>query len=256
MENNKGVEYIMKLRRTFSGLLFGVGCAMTFVGLLSLILPAVPNDQLQLVLASFALPSENAMVNIINTCMSFAIENGWQVLIGGALMLTIGVVFFSRYTVEEAPPPRREIYRRPVQQTEPLWETPEPARSGPNPFADLALWEQYAPKAQAVQPRDVPKVGFVSPMLEPNRIEEETPVDTANIYARPAPQPEPEVIPVSPPRPEPEPIPEPVPEAPALDLVEAEAAPADEQPETPPQSGTPVQLSPRIRSTIGKRREW
>lgn len=250
MENKEGIEYAMKLRRTLSSLLFGVGCAMTFVGLLALILPAVPNNQLQLVLASFALPSENPLVNIINTCMSFASHNGWQVLLCGAVLLTVGVVFFSRYTVEEAPPPRREIYRRPVPQQEPLWETPATAQNGPNPFADLALWEQYAPKSQPVQPRETPKVGFGSPMLEPNRIEEE-PLAPAPVqsYARPAPQPEPEPEPIA--------IVQPLSEAPAAEPqpVEAEPSPA-EPPENPPQSGIPVQLSPRIRSTMGKRREW
>lgn len=240
----------MKLRRTLSGILFGVGCAMTFVGLLALILPAIPNEQLQLVLASFMVASPHPLVDIVNTCMSFAIRNGWQVLLCGAVLLTIGVIFFSRYTVEEAPPPRREIYRRPVPQQEPLWEQPDTAPKGPNPFADMAMWEQFAPKAQAEPAKEVPKVGFGSPMLEPNRIEEEpTPpvIDPAQIYARPAPQAEPEETVEN------------VEEIPHADPVsEPEEVPSqpEEMPENAPQSGTPVQLSPRIRSTMGKRREW
>ena len=240
----------MKLRRTLSGILFGVGCAMTFVGLLALILPAISNDQLQLVLASFMLPSDNPVVDIVNTCMSFAIKNGWQVLLCGAVMLTIGVVFFSRYTVEETPPPRREIYRRPSPQQEPLWETPATAQTGPNPFADMAMWDQFAPKMQAAPAKEPPKVGFGSPMLEPNRIEEELPVpasDPAQVYARPVPPPEPETVS--------EPVTEPVADEIPSEPEEAPAFP-DQTAENVPQSGTPVQLSPRIRSTIGKRREW
>lgn len=240
----------MKLRRTLSGILFGVGCAMTFVGLLALILPAIPNEQLQLVLASFMVASPHPLVDIVNTCMSFAIRNGWQVLLCGAVMLTTGVIFFSRYTVEEAPPPRREIYRRPVPQQEPLWEQPDTVPKGPNPFADMAMWDQFAPRTQAEPVKEVPKVGFVSPMLEPNRIEEEAAapvIDPAQIYARPTPPPAAEETV--------EMVEEIHPTEPAAEPEDG-PAPSEEMLENAPQSGTPVQLSPRIRSTMGKRREW
>ena len=38
----------MKVRRTIGGVLFGMGCAVTFVGILATVLPMIQNDQLQL----------------------------------------------------------------------------------------------------------------------------------------------------------------------------------------------------------------
>ena len=35
----------MKVRRTIGGALFGIGCAVTFVGILATVLPMVQNDQ-------------------------------------------------------------------------------------------------------------------------------------------------------------------------------------------------------------------
>ncbi len=242
MENKEGIESIMKLRRALSGILFGVGCAMTFVGLLALILPAIANEQLQLVLASFLLPSQHLLVSAVNRCMSFALENGWRVLLCGAALLAVGVTLFSRYTADE-PVSKTESYRRPVQQP-PLWEAPPAEANGPNPFADTTLWEQYAPKIQAPTPSETPAIGFVSPLLEPNRIEEEAPAAAPEtLYARPVPASEPEPLADAE-----------IPAAEALPAMpEDEPAPSAEAPDP---SAAPVQLSPRIRSTMGKRREW
>ena len=55
----------MKVRRTIGGALFGIGCAVTFVGILATVLPMVQNDQLQLVLSSFEMPSGNLIVSAI-----------------------------------------------------------------------------------------------------------------------------------------------------------------------------------------------
>lgn len=248
----------MKLRRTLSGVLFGVGCAMAFVGLLALILPAVANDQLQLVLASFAIPADQPLVGLVNACMSFALANGWQVLLAGTVMLTIGVTLFSRYTPQEEV---REWRQRPASAAaEPLWEQPEPARTGPNPFAETALWEQYAPKIQPVPEEETPKIGFGAPLLEPNRVEETVTAAPVQAYARPAPQPQPQIEPKQEAVPQIELEQEAAPESQADDECplpeEIAAQEIPVQPENSPQSGKPVQISPRIRSTVGKRREW
>ena len=65
----------MKVRRTIGGALFGIGCAVTFVGILATVLPMVQNDQLQLVLSSFEMPSGNLIVSAINGAMTYALHH-------------------------------------------------------------------------------------------------------------------------------------------------------------------------------------
>ena len=76
----------MKFRRFLSGLLFGLGCALAFVGILALLLPAIPNQQLGLVLRSFSMPSDNGAVSLMNRAMSFALSNSVRVLVLGVLI--------------------------------------------------------------------------------------------------------------------------------------------------------------------------
>ena len=65
----------MKVRRTIGGALFGIGCAVTFVGILATVLPMVQNDQLQLVLSSFEMPSGNLIVSAVNGAMTYALHH-------------------------------------------------------------------------------------------------------------------------------------------------------------------------------------
>lgn len=162
----------MKLRKTIGGILFGLGCALTFIGLIALILPSIENDQLKLVLASFDTPSDNALVSLMNSGMSFTLENGWKVLIAGAILLAIGLVLFALFVREPQEEPFTAPYRRPVQQPRsPIWESPASVQDQPNPFADFALWDQqFAP--QKTQQSESPFASFGGPMLEPNRIED------------------------------------------------------------------------------------
>ena len=77
----------MKVRRTIGGALFGIGCAVTFVGILATVLPMVQNDQLQLVLSSFEMPSGNLIVSAVNGAMTYALHHCYGVPPQGALAL-------------------------------------------------------------------------------------------------------------------------------------------------------------------------
>ena len=268
----------MKVRRTLSGILFGLGCALTFIGLLALILPAIANEQLRLVLASFEAPSDNPVVQLMNSGMSFALRHSWQVLFTGAALLVIGLICFILFSREKKRIPQQEPYQRPASlPSQPLWEQPEAPR--PNPFADLALWDQqFAPAKKQEIASENPFSVYGGPMLERNRVEDVPAYSfTPEVYARPV---EPEPISQSEPVAQPLPIMETVqPSAAAPILPQASApltppslsaqssmpiapppAPAAEKPEpvyTPNEEpDAPVQISSRIRSTMGRHREW
>lgn len=232
----------MRVRRVFSGLLLGLGCAAAFVGLMALVLPAIGNQQLQLVLDSFSAPSENGFVRLINQAMSFAFAHALPLMVAGLLAAVTGGLlllhFWKRLEAEAAPFVR--IHHAVPDQ---------PAESEPNPFA--AAVSTFEP-AEEGQPQH--RYSAFPPILEQNPIEAQP-----SPYARPA-EPEPPAPEISPapvaipevksqspsgsrllirspqPQPEPVPIPEPEPEPiPQPELI----------PEKPFSSS-------RIRSTMGK----
>lgn len=305
----------MKVRKALSGILLGLGCAIAFIGLLALILPAIPNEQLHLVLASFDLPSSHPLVAAMNTGMSFALRHGWQVLFTGLFLLLIGVSLFVLFSAQESK--RRDdavFYGR--AEAQPLWEPrPEPR---PNPFADMARWDSFAPLNPGGQEQTYAFARYRSPLLEPNRVEQPPVLDRtssknaradtsafepswerkpapeadASFFARPVSEPpeapafnaswqqdsqigpdtEPSSQPASTWEPALKPLvkPEP-PQAPALpsehmtfgrSMVrstfpqpEPPASPQGEPAYTPNEEEVP-QPSSRIRSTMGRHREW
>lgn len=214
VETHVNKEHTMKVRKALSGILLGLGCAIAFIGLLAIVLPAIPNKQLHLVLASFDMPSSHPLVSAMNTGMSFALRNGWQVLFWGLFLLMIGVALFVLFSIHE---PKRRAASAPSGRSEeafpsqPLWEPhPEPR---PNPFADMAKWDSFAPLNPGGQEPSFAFARYRSPLLEPNRVEEvpvpertpfesepskvpppvlsweDDPAPDANPFARPASQP-------------------------------------------------------------------
>ena len=81
----------MKVRRTIGGMLFGIGCAVIFVGILATVLPMVQNDQLQLVLSSFEMPSGNLIVSAVNGAMTYALHHCYGVLLCGIVLMAAGM---------------------------------------------------------------------------------------------------------------------------------------------------------------------
>ena len=105
----------MKVRRTIGGALFGIGCAVTFVGILATVLPMVQNDQLQLVLSSFEMPSGNLIVSAINGAMTYALHHCYGVLLCGIVMMAAGMAILLHRTRRR--PVRHNTpssYRRPA----------------------------------------------------------------------------------------------------------------------------------------------
>ena len=150
----------MKFRRALSGLLFGLGCAVVFIGVLAVILPNINNSQLKLVLASFEEPSRHAVVNAIHQFTLFAISHGWQVLAVGMISLILGIVLLLKFT-EPAKPMEENIerFQRPVSEPVPAPVNEE------NPFAVAA----------SPEPQEVGFLSYQRPLLEPNHIDENLP---------------------------------------------------------------------------------
>lgn len=140
----------MKARRAAGGVLFGMGCAAAFMGLLATVLPLIANDQLRLVLSSFAMPSENGLVNAINAAMTYALGNCYMVLLAGIAMMAVGVALL----LWRDEPSRRRASRQKVEAPayggikQPASHAQQSKWPEPNPFADFSMQELLAPRAQ------------------------------------------------------------------------------------------------------------
>ena len=270
----------MKVRRTIGGALFGIGCAVTFVGILATVLPMVQNDQLQLVLSSFEMPSGNLIVSAINGAMTYALHHCYGVLLCGIVMMAAGMAILLHRTRRR--PVRHNTpssYSRPASAPAPKpiwpeedadWSAWKPRETRTNPFAG-AIYEELPSRAPSPA---VPSAYTPPPILPPSNA-----ADEPSPYARPfeeAPTPPPPANPPVPPVAAP-----PAPEASEPSAVETPyAAPAVSEPaaetvpppapklsassSTPPpvaparaEAGTPSQSGSRvmIRSTIASKAE-
>lgn len=157
----------MKIRRTLSELLFGLGCAVVFIGALAFILPGIENPQLKLFLASFESPSRFAVINAVNRFLVFTLAHGWQVLGVGALCLLLGMGLLLHFSDSGKPVETAEQpFQRPVREAVP---TPS---DQPNPFA----------VAEHTEPDDFASrfLAYHRPLLEENRIDENSPYLPSN----------------------------------------------------------------------------
>lgn len=171
----------MKVRKAAGGLLFGLGCAAAFVGLLATVLPLIDNDQLRLVLSSFAMPSENGIVNAINAVMTYALHNCYAVLLAGLGIMAGGAALLLwKEDVPERRPPQRE-WKMPVNEDakKPEVYARPPIELESNPFADFSMQELSIQRTQPVAVEEKPS--YPSPIL-PNSQENVS----VSPYARPA----------------------------------------------------------------------
>lgn len=162
-------------------MLFGLGCAAAFVGLLATVLPLIDNDQLRLVLSSFAMPSENGIVNAINAVMTYALHNCYAVLLAGLGAMAGGAALLLwKEDAPERKPPQRE-WEAPVNEgaKRPEVHAQPPMEPESNPFADFSMQELLTPRTQPVPVEEKPS--YPPPIL-PNSQEN---VATSP-YARPA----------------------------------------------------------------------
>jgi len=124
--------------RKFFGVLFTILGAMTaFLSIAVLILPLIANDQTRLVLDSFYQPSDNPLVNLMNSVLAFMTENGTLTLaLGAGLLLTGILLLLSAARLEEERAAKRRSAQRkvlPSSQPVPQWK-PNSQASQPNPF--------------------------------------------------------------------------------------------------------------------------
>ena len=176
----------MKVRRTIGGALFGIGCAVTFVGILATVLPMVQNDQLQLVLSSFEMPSGNLIVRAVNGAMTYALHHCYGVLLCGIAMMAVGMGILLRRSRRR--PARRRAsspYSRPASApaSKPVWPEEDadwsawkPREARTNPFAG-AIYEDLPPRTPSPA---VPTAYTPPPILPPSNAEDEP-----SPYARP-----------------------------------------------------------------------
>ncbi|MEG0493918.1 MAG: hypothetical protein RR696_12035 [Clostridia bacterium] len=156
----------MKYIKILSGILFGLGCAIIFIGLAATVLPMIANDQLRLVLSSFEMPSENPLVNAINAMMTFSLQNCYLMMLIGAGIALIGalLMLFNRPAPQAQQPeaphsPYALASEEGVADSIPVWRsTRAPAAMENNPFADTSLPDLLTPKVAPVR----------APKAEPN----------------------------------------------------------------------------------------
>ena len=132
----------MKFRKTLGVLLTMLGCIAAFLGLAASVLPLLANDQLQLVLDSFATPSQSFLVNGINHLMTFVLNRPLPVLLGGVLAAAGGIALLAcagskpRRNPDEAfsrPAPR---FSEEIEKQAGLWRPRQAENVLPdNPFA-------------------------------------------------------------------------------------------------------------------------
>ncbi len=159
----------MKFRRFLSGLLFGLGCALIFIGILATVLPSVPNQQLQLVLGSFSLSSNNAIVQLINRAMSFALSQNWRVLLLGILATAAGALLLLHFTPKKQKPQSiRTEASIPASSAIASMPEAEAVPEVPNPFA-VGTYLNHLPIRESKT--DSSFVRYTTPILEPNRVE-------------------------------------------------------------------------------------
>jgi len=255
----------MKFRRFLSGVLFGTGCALTFVGLLAVVLPAISNQQMDLVLASFSMTSDNRGVALVNRFMSFVLEQNWRVVVLGVMIAAAGGALLAYFQ------PRKAKEPAPIQMQTPPSSTPvrETLQEAPNPFAVAAY---HTPEAAIRKPVSAFHP-YAAPMLERNKIEsaDAAPAAEAVPYFSPRFEAESRAVQTSISeasqsgsrllfRPEPA-APEKAPEETPVEVPPAElsrpvpppAAPAPKSAaEAPNVSTSLLRPSPRIRSTMGR----
>lgn len=176
----------MKVRRTIGGVLFGMGCAVTFVGILATVLPMIQNDQLQLVLSSFDMPSDNVIVNAINGAMTYALHHCYGVLLCGIVMMATGMgILLHRSRRRPARRSSASPYSRPAPApaAKPVWPEEDadwsawkPRETRANPFAG-AIYEDLPSRAPSPP---VPAAYTPPPILPPSNA-----ADEPSPYARP-----------------------------------------------------------------------
>lgn len=239
----------MKFRRFVSGLLFGLGCAFSFLGLMAIVLPAIQNSQTQLILASFEMNSSHSAINAINHFMRFVLAYSWRVFYLGLLAAGSGAMLLLRFT------PKPKAVEEP-QMSEPVPEPLQtPASEKPNPYARVTYhqppieekicWSFHQEPILRPNTIDIPEPEptfevqpYFSPRfdLESQAMETETGAlsqSGSRILIRNMP----ECIP--------EPLEEPMPE---FVLSKPEPVSSSDTPAVP----TSRMTSPRIRSTMGR----
>lgn len=239
----------MKKKKNLSSVLLGIGCVFYFLGIFALLLPMSRNTHVQMIIAGFSAPSEKSIVRLLNAILSWSLENSLLLIAAGLVILLAGLLLVIR--PEE--PEEEEI--------QPLLVLPAPdhCQSEETQEADSGIDWFVSPELPSDELKFEPilKHGeYTSPAedLFPVRFPEEE----EDFSFEPAADNSPAVTEYT--------VSEGAPKAPVLTTVSAEEVhgeapppiPAEEIPQRsylPNEETFSVMLSPRIRSTVGRRKE-
>ena len=188
----------MKVKKGFGVLFICLGCMAAFIGIAAAVLPMIQNDQLRLVLSSFAIPDDNLLVNAMNAAMTYALRNCYLVMLVGAGVALLGVLLTVSAGKDE--PERASAHgeaRPQPRQTEPpaAWRTSKAADAAEhNPFAARMANDMLAYRAAS---RSSVPVNTFAPAVQKNTDETAAPADGSreeqptyarvSPYARPVP---------------------------------------------------------------------
>ncbi|MBE5814207.1 MAG: hypothetical protein E7320_03235 [Clostridiales bacterium] len=140
----------MKVRKRLGNVFTCLGGITLFIGLIAYILPRTENRQLKLVTESFRTPTNNLLLQGMNSGMSAAMDNSLAVLVIGLVLVLLGILLIC--SVRTAPVAKVQRSRQPVYV--PVQAAPAAAAAQANPFA----------RAQAAQPNESnPFVRYIDP---------------------------------------------------------------------------------------------
>jgi len=88
-----------------------LGIIVLLFGFLAMFLPGVPNEQVQLILASFETPSHSTVLNFVNRLFLSMIQYAAQMLIAGGAITLFGIIILI------LPTPKRAVSNRKKQST-------------------------------------------------------------------------------------------------------------------------------------------
>lgn len=186
----------MKAAKFFGVVLICVGCIVAFVGIAACVLPMIQNDQLRLVLSSFGTASDNVVVNIMNSAMTYALQHCYLVLAAGAGIVLIGALCQIYAARQQAQPQMRWERAGAAAQpcavpgvvgTVPQWRSSKAEEVGErNPFASIGTMKsRTAEPNDSILPREPLQTFAPSAQSKAETLRDSAAGDEAARYARP-----------------------------------------------------------------------
>ena len=159
----------MKFRRFLCGLLFGLGCGLSFIGLMAITLPSMQNPRLQLVLSGFEMVSNKPLVETVNQFMRFVLEQNWRVFLLGIFISAVGAILLWQFTRKNT---SNKSISKPLCSTHHAYSE---AAEKPNPYARVTYHLPIIPehKQNIFKPEPILERNIIETPAEKNIFSEE-----------------------------------------------------------------------------------